>query len=215
MSQIMSGEEEKLQEIPDMDTLVRELRRIYQGQEVNVEEVKDVLSRYKSSPADWRKYAKFDPLRYTRNLVDDFEGKFNLIALCWGEGHASSIHDHSSADCFVKMLDGELEETMYHWPTEEELQEGGEGKSDEIKIKMFDVNSMGLHRMANPSHSNKTVSLHLYSPPFKSCRVFDQRTGKTSVVKVTFNSKYGELLHNETLFAGSSTAWNPTKNKAQ
>ena len=30
---------------------------------------------------------------------------------------------------------------------------------------------LGLHRVENPSHSNSAVSLHLYSPPFKSCQV--------------------------------------------
>ena len=25
--------------------------------------------------------------RYTRNLVDQGNGKFNLMILCWGEGH--------------------------------------------------------------------------------------------------------------------------------
>ncbi|EGV95512.1 Autophagy-related protein 12 [Cricetulus griseus] len=26
-------------------------------------------------------------MRYTRNLVDQGNGKFNLMILCWGEGH--------------------------------------------------------------------------------------------------------------------------------
>lgn len=28
----------------------------------------------------------------------------------------SSIHSHSDAHCFMKMLDGTLTETLYHWP---------------------------------------------------------------------------------------------------
>jgi cysteine dioxygenase len=60
--------------------------------------------------------------RYTRNLVDTGNGKYNLIALCWGEGHGSSVHDHSDAHCFVKVLDGQLKETMYAWPATEKGQ---------------------------------------------------------------------------------------------
>jgi len=41
------------------------------------------------------------------------------MALCWGEGHSSSVHDHSDAHCFVKVLDGQLKETMYDWPPTE------------------------------------------------------------------------------------------------
>ena len=52
--------------------------------------------------------------------------------------------------------------------------------------------SIGLHRMENPSHTDGCVSMHLYSPPFASCRTFDERTGHEREVKVTFWSKYGE-----------------------
>jgi cysteine dioxygenase len=51
---------------------------------------------------------------------------------------------------------------------------------------------MGLHRMENPSHCNPSVSLHLYSPPFEFCRAFDQRSGNSQKVQMTFWSKYGE-----------------------
>jgi hypothetical protein len=54
--------------------------------------------------------------RYTRNLIDKGNGKFNLILLCWAESQGSSIHDHSNSHCFVKILDGELTETLYEWP---------------------------------------------------------------------------------------------------
>ena len=48
--------------------------------------------------------------------MDEGNGKFNLMLLCWGEGHGSSIHDHTNADCFVKVLDGQLTETVFAWP---------------------------------------------------------------------------------------------------
>ena len=56
--------------------------------------------------------------RYTRNLINKGNGKFNLIVLCWGESQGSGIHDHSNSHCFVKILDGELRETLYAWPKE-------------------------------------------------------------------------------------------------
>ncbi len=54
------------------------------------------------------------------------------------------------------------------------------------------ADSMGLHRMENPSHTDRSVSLHLYSPPFGSCKTFDQRTGHVRTVNVTFWSKFGQ-----------------------
>jgi len=53
------------------------------------------------------------------------------------------------------------------------------------------VDSMGLHRVENASHSGPAVSLHLYSPPFKTCQTFDQRTGTARTVRMTFWSEYG------------------------
>ncbi len=54
--------------------------------------------------------------RYTRNLVDEGNGKFNLMLLCWGEGHSSAVHDHADSHCFMKMLDGKLNEIRFAWP---------------------------------------------------------------------------------------------------
>lgn len=50
-------------------------------------------------------------------MVDKGNGKYNLMALCWGEGHGSAIHDHADAHCFMKMLQGELQEIRFAWPT--------------------------------------------------------------------------------------------------
>ena len=43
-----------------------------------------------------------------------------MILLCWGESQGSGIHDHHNSECFVKILDGELTETLYAWPKENE-----------------------------------------------------------------------------------------------
>lgn len=48
--------------------------------------------------------------------MDAGNGKFNLMILCWGEGHGSAIHDHADSHCFMKMLKGELCEIRYAWP---------------------------------------------------------------------------------------------------
>ena len=48
--------------------------------------------------------------------MDAGNGKFNLMVLCWGEGHGSSIHDHADAHCFMKILAGELCEVRFEWP---------------------------------------------------------------------------------------------------
>ncbi|KAK7089186.1 cysteine dioxygenase type 1-like [Littorina saxatilis] len=51
---------------------------------------------------------------------------------------------------------------------------------------------IGLHRVENPSHTDKSVTLHLYSPPFDECLCFDERTGRPITSQVTFWSKFGK-----------------------
>lgn len=57
------------------------------------------------------------------------------MILCWGEAHASAIHDHADSHCFMKMLKGELTEVRYAWPndttvyTDEEVDIGKDGEA--------------------------------------------------------------------------------------
>ncbi|XP_051923464.1 cysteine dioxygenase type 1 [Hippocampus zosterae] len=184
--------------VKNLQELIQKLREIFKDDNVNVEEVQELMESYKSNPKDWQKYAIFDAHKYTRNLVDEGNGKFNLIILCWGEGHGSSIHDHSDSHCFMKMLQGELKETLFDWPK-------GEDQMIEKSHRMLENNSVayindsiGLHRVENVSHTEGSISLHLYSPPFDTCQVFDQRTSHKNVAKMTFWSRYGERTPFET-----------------
>lgn len=48
--------------------------------------------------------------RYTRNLVERGNGRYNLIVLCWDSGQGSSIHDHAGSHCFMKVLNTSTKE---------------------------------------------------------------------------------------------------------
>ncbi|RZF42066.1 hypothetical protein LSTR_LSTR006659 [Laodelphax striatellus] len=197
---LLESKSEKPPICTTLKDLVQELHAVFSEDNVNVEYIHELMSSYKSNPLEWRRFAKFDRYRYTRNLVDEGNGKFNLMILCWGEGHASAIHDHANAHCFMKMLHGQLEEIRFAWPDEDdktELPENEKGLAElsRTNLKTNQVcyinDSMGLHRVENPSHSDTAVSLHVYCPPFDSCNVFNQRTGEKSKSKVTFWSKFG------------------------
>ncbi|KAL4712219.1 hypothetical protein ACJJTC_011080 [Scirpophaga incertulas] len=243
------------EEITGLQRLVEELHKVFSSDHVNVQDVQKLMAGYKSNQKDWKKYAKFDRFRYTRNLVDAGNGAFNIMILCWGPGHASAIHDHADSHCFMKLLSGNLEEVRYEWPStvESEVRKVQNSRrrccsqSEELADNMTDLeichndschnygvkvssnqngdcikysdgycaeemeevgrtrlevndvcyinDALGLHRMENPSHVDSAVSLHLYCPPFDSCRVFDARTGKPTEVKVTFWSMYGKKMN--------------------
>lgn len=184
--------------VKSLEDLIRELNVVFESESVNVDYVRYLMQSYKSNPADWKKYAKFDRFRYTRNLVDKGNGKYNLMALCWGEGHGSAIHDHADAHCFMKMLQGTLQEIRFDWPNEpgQELKETGR-KNLNLNEVCYINDSLGLHRVENPSHTEPAVSLHLYCPPFDKCSVFNQQTGKQTTCNVTFWSQFGEKRNKE------------------
>jgi len=187
-----------------LQELIEKLHILFSGDKVNPDEVQEVMESYESNPSEWKQYANFDPHRYTRNLVDTGNGKFNLILLCWSEGHGSGIHDHADAHCWMKVCDGALCENLYNWPehVDKEHTHLPESETQIMKphrITEFHKNdvayindSIGLHRIENNSHTKRAVSLHLYSPPFEMCQSFDERTGKPIKCKVTFTSKFGQ-----------------------
>ncbi|XP_067824194.1 cysteine dioxygenase type 1-like isoform X1 [Heptranchias perlo] len=123
------------------------------------------------------------------------------MILCWGEGHGSSIHDHSNSHCFLKLLQGQLKETLFNWPDvklkNQELTKQWEKTFHENQCTYIN-DTIGLHRVENVSHTESAISLHLYSPPFVSCHTYDERTGHKNQVKMTFWTKFGERTPFET-----------------
>jgi len=186
----------------NLEQLVEMLYKAFEGDEVDVDYVTELMESYKSNPRDWKKFAKFDRFKYTRNLVDQGNGKFDLMLLCWNPSQFSCIHDHADSHCFMKVLDGCLEEIRYSWP--EGSDETGEIKEDSMKMTgktplphdsvCYMNDSLGVHRVGSPSNVNPAVSLHLYSPPFSSCNVFEETSGRKCKCNVTFHSKFGQKV---------------------
>ncbi|KAJ1823107.1 hypothetical protein LPJ56_000443 [Coemansia sp. RSA 2599] len=147
-----------------------------------VRKVKQLMQAYASQSQDWVQHAVYhEGTRYTRNLVDDGNGKYNLLILVWGENQSSPIHDHAGSHCMMKLLAGELNEDLFAWPkqaesgaTELNLKRTAALKTNSVAY-MHD--NIGLHRIANTSSTQKAVSLHLYSPPYQMCKSFNEKTG--------------------------------------
>lgn len=74
--------------------------------------------------------------------MDAGNDRFNLMILCWGEGHASPIHDHADSHCFMKMLKGELCEIRYAWPTDTDNNNEYGGEMIEISRSIMETNSV-------------------------------------------------------------------------
>ena len=176
--------------------LIELLHQAFATTEVNIDYVYSIMSNYKGTRDEWLQFIKFQPDRYTRNLVDAGNGKFNLMILCWAESQGSSIHNHTNSHCFMKCIQGTLIETRYAWPMEHQIESmhilsRGELKEGQVT---YINDSLGLHRVENPSHTETAITLHLYVPPYDHCNTFDERTSHINEAKVTFYSIGGQLM---------------------
>ena len=138
-----------------------------------------IIHSLQLEPNAFEKYANWSKDCYTRNCIADTE-KFELILICWCAGHQTSIHDHGGEECWVKVIEGEFKETLY------KQDEVGALKLTKTKFsKKNDVtymkDFMGFHRLEN-SANKRSMSLHLYAKPIRSCNVFNE-VSKTFVHK--------------------------------
>jgi cysteine dioxygenase len=185
-----------------LNELIDLIYQAFETNEVDIDYVNTIMANYKGNMKEWAPFTKFQPNKYTRNLVDTGNGKFNLIILCWAESQGSSIHNHQNSHCFMKCIQGTLVETQYAWPNKED--DNKEQPMQVIKrteIKEGEVtyinDSIGLHRVENPSHTDTAMTLHLYVPPYSHCNTYDERTSRINEAFVTFYSVKGKLTVDE------------------
>jgi cysteine dioxygenase len=120
------------------------------------------------------------------------------MILCWAESQGSSIHNHTNSHCFMKCIQGKLIETKYAWPKDDEEPMHMISRTELKEGEVAYINdSIGLHRVENPSHTDTAITLHLYVPPYDHCNTYDERTGHVNEAFVTFYSIGGQLTANE------------------
>ncbi len=175
--------------------------------DVDPKDLMNLMSNYKSSSPEWQQYAFADSNHnYTRNLVDEGNGKSNLLIVVWNPGKGSPIHDHADAHCVMKILKGSLRETLYKIPTSTSsptsVSTTAPATTKETVYHTNEVtyisDQIGLHKIANASNTEMAVSLHLYTPPHAAnfgFNLFDERTGKcTHIKQAGFYSDRGCLI---------------------
>ncbi|KAI9926184.1 hypothetical protein ASPWEDRAFT_174908 [Aspergillus wentii DTO 134E9] len=158
--------------------------------DVDSEYLISLVRKYEGSDGDWTRFYHNDPQKnYTRNAIENINRKANILLLVWNPQKGSPIHDHANAHCIMKVLAGNLRETVYRTPDQ-----GAEGSAPLQVLSETDhapndvtyiADDIGLHRVHNPHPTNVAVSLHLYTPPNAAdygYHVFDGATGKSSYV---------------------------------
>ena len=162
--------------------------------------VSDILSFLEHtivSPATLAPYLNWDRQHYTRNLIDKTP-LYELIAICWEVGQASSVHNHREQNCWMSVPIGRLLVENFHLVA----QDLDHGRCQLMPTDTVEMNPTHpcavdpadpVHRVVNPREfAERAVSLHIYSRPFDSCVVYSPEQGTCGVIRLHYNTMYGK-----------------------
>jgi 3-mercaptopropionate dioxygenase len=119
------------------------------------------------------------PDSYARRLVYASPAVgFTVLAMVWGPGQATPLHDHAGLWCVEGVLEGRIRVTQYELLERTgnlcrfEPQPGGEAEvgSAGRLIPPFDY-----HVLANALPDHPSVTLHVYGGEMDHCNVFEPR----------------------------------------
>ena len=116
-----------------------------------------------------------------RELYRSAQHGYSVVAMTWGPGQGTPLHDHSGLWCVEGVWHGELEITQY-----ELLEQVGDRARFRAAGGMIaGTGSAGslippheYHTIRNSSPETVAVSLHIYQAPMGCCAKFAHRDGE-------------------------------------
>jgi cysteine dioxygenase len=182
--------------VPIQD-FVAELRKFPEPAFNSVDQIIQFLQNTPVASDTLTSYLTWDRQHYTRNLIDK-TSLYELVAICWEVGQASSIHNHREQNCWMAVPVGRLRVQNFR-VISQQLEEGT------CQLETADTVEMNprqpcavdplepVHRVYNPREfDQRAVSLHVYSRPFDTCVVYSQEQGTCGVIKLHYNTEYGK-----------------------
>jgi cysteine dioxygenase len=182
--------------VPIQD-FVAELRKFPEPAFNRVDQIIQFLQNTPVASDTLTSYLTWDRQHYTRNLIDK-TSLYELVAICWEVGQASSIHNHREQNCWMAVPVGRLRVQNFR-VISQQLEEGT------CQLETADTVEMNprqpcavdplepVHRVYNPREfDQRAVSLHVYSRPFDTCVVYSQEQGTCGVIKLHYNTEYGK-----------------------
>jgi cysteine dioxygenase len=162
-----------------------------------IDVIRDFLTDTPVDAESLARYLAWDRQHYTRNLIDKTP-LYELLAICWEIGQASSVHNHRDQNCWMAVPVGRLQVQNFHL-VEQDLTAG------QCRLEPTDTVEMNLshpcavdpndpvHRVLNPREFNqRAVSLHVYSRPFDTCVVYSPEQGTCGEIQLHYQTEYGK-----------------------
>ncbi len=177
--------------------LVIGLRQFSESSFRTTGQILEFLKHSPVAPESIEPYLTWDRQHYTRNLIEK-NSIFELMAICWDIGQASSVHNHKDQNCWMAVPIGRLNVENFHLVSQD-IDKGVCNLTVSETIEMnashpcaVDPNDP-VHRVVNPREFNeRAVSLHVYSRPFDSCVVYSPEQGTCGEIKLHYTTEYGK-----------------------
>jgi cysteine dioxygenase len=128
-----------------------------------LEQIYDWLTRVDVTAAEIAPYIGFKEGNYWRHRV--FRNDFvEMLVLCWRPGHRTPIHDHNGSHGGVRVHEGTLWETIFHYDAVKGLEYKTAREHTEGSVTGSDIPD--IHQLGNPDVSEQNlVTIHVYAPP--------------------------------------------------
>jgi cysteine dioxygenase len=180
-----------------IEKLVESLRQLPESAFVPTEPIRRFLQETPVNPDSLAPYLTWNRQHYTRNLIDRTP-LYELMAICWEVGQASSVHNHRDQNCWMAVPTGRLLVENFHLVSQDV--EGGVCRLEPLNTVEMNVAQPcavnpadPVHRVLNPSEfGQRAVSLHVYSRPFDRCVVYSPDQGTCGEIQLHFNTEYGK-----------------------
>jgi cysteine dioxygenase len=180
-----------------IQTFVEGLRQFPESAFGPIEPLRRFLRDTPVSADSLAPYLNWDRQHYTRNLIDR-TSLYELMAICWEVGQASSVHNHRDQNCWMAVPIGRLLVENFHL-VDQDLQAGRSRlePTNTVEMNLGEPCAVDpadpVHRVVNPREFNqRAVSLHIYSKPFDTCVVYSPEQGTCGEIKLHFNTEYGK-----------------------
>lgn len=149
-------------------TLVKALQAV--NERPSLDQLNSWLRRVEISAHDLRPYIGFKNANYWRHLV--YRNEFvEMLVLCWKPGHRTPIHDHNGSHGAVKVYEGILWETSFHYEADRGLCYRTARECLSGHVTAADVPD--IHQLGNPDVSERDlITIHIYSPPLGVLRTY-------------------------------------------
>src|SRR5437867_9607772 len=178
---------------------VAELQKFPEAAFRETESIRSFLRNVPVNADSLLPYLTCDRQHYTRNLIDK-TALYELIAICWEIGQASSVHNHRDQNCWMAAPIGKLVVENFRVGFQD-IEAGQCRLEASNRVELTAENPCAVdpqepvHRVVNPREANqRAVSLHVYSRPFDTCIVYSPEQGTCGEIRLHYNTVFGKEI---------------------